>query len=96
MSVKDDDHYISLVTRYNKINWMTLIGGEALLDVNRTIEIGIIARFYGVKKIEINTNASWCPVKRRPWTSFTGLLTPVLQSADPALTPFIRNLSGVN
>jgi len=60
MSVEDAEHYISVVTENNKIKWMTLIGGEALLDVDRTIEIGKVARAYGIEKVEINSNASWC------------------------------------
>ncbi len=59
MSPEDADRYISGITKNNNINWMTLIGGEALLDLDRTIEIGKIALARGIKKVEIDTSASW-------------------------------------
>ncbi len=59
MLAKDADRYISGATKDNNINWMTLIGGEALIDLNRTIEIGKIALAHGIPKVEIDTSASW-------------------------------------
>lgn len=59
MSLEEADRYISGVTKQGKINWMTLIGGEALLDLDRTIEIGKIAMAHGIPKVEIDTSASW-------------------------------------
>ena len=59
MSIEDADRYISGVTKNNNINWMTLIGGEALVDLDRTIEIGKIVLAHGIPKVEIDTSASW-------------------------------------
>ncbi len=59
MTPDDAERYISGVTKNNNISWMTLIGGEALLDLERTIEIGKIARAHGIAKVEIDTSASW-------------------------------------
>jgi hypothetical protein len=47
------------VTRDNPVSRMTLIGGEVLLDPDRAIAIGKIARRYGIDGVEINTNGSW-------------------------------------
>lgn len=60
MSPEDADRYISGVTKHNNITWMTLIGGEALLNLDRTIEIGRIALARGIPRVEIDTSASWC------------------------------------
>ena len=38
---------------------MTLIGGEAMLDLERTLQIGKIALSHGIPKVEIDTGASW-------------------------------------
>ena len=60
MSVEDAEYYLSEATRNNDITWMTLIGGEALLDLNRTIEIGKIALAHGIPTVKIDTNSAWC------------------------------------
>jgi MoaA/NifB/PqqE/SkfB family radical SAM enzyme len=59
MSVKEADGYIQGVVAHGAINWMTLIGGEALLDLERTLAIGKIALAHGIPTVEIDTNASW-------------------------------------
>lgn len=59
MTPEDAERYIAGVTRDNDIGWMTLIGGEALLDLDRTIEIGAMALAHGIGKVEIDTSASW-------------------------------------
>jgi len=59
MSPSDAEVYISDAVKNGEINWMTLIGGEALLDPDRTIEIGKIALSYGIPNVEIDTSASW-------------------------------------
>ncbi|MFC1850776.1 radical SAM protein [candidate division CSSED10-310 bacterium] len=59
MLPEDAGRYISAVTKNNSINWMTLIGGEALLDLERTIKIGKLALGQGIPKVEIDTGASW-------------------------------------
>jgi pyruvate-formate lyase-activating enzyme len=59
MSVEDANKYISAATKHGKITWMTLIGGEAILDLERTIEIGKIALSYGIPNVEIDTGAYW-------------------------------------
>lgn len=59
MSPADADRYIADVTKHNDIDWMTLIGGEALLDLDRTIEIGQIPLSHGIPRVEIDTSASW-------------------------------------
>jgi len=40
MEPEEAEEYIAEATRHNRIGRMTLIGGEALLDVERTIAIG--------------------------------------------------------
>ncbi|MFA6107918.1 MAG: radical SAM protein [Candidatus Latescibacterota bacterium] len=52
--------YIEPLVRDNPIDFMSLIGGEALLEVDRTVAIGHIARQCGIAKVQIDTNASWC------------------------------------
>ncbi len=59
MTPEEAECYISGVTKHGKINWMTLIGGEALLDLDRTLEIGKIALDHGIHSVEIDTSASW-------------------------------------
>jgi len=59
MTPEDADIYISEVQGHGKLKWTTLIGGEALLDVDRTIQIGQIAKGCGIPTVEIDTNASW-------------------------------------
>jgi len=59
MTPDEADRYLSGVTRHGDISWMTLIGGEALLDLDRTIEIGSIALSHGIPKVEIDTSVSW-------------------------------------
>jgi len=59
MSIKDAEDSIAVITRINEIKWMTLIGGEALLDLDRTLAIGKIALSYGIKKVEIDTGSAW-------------------------------------
>lgn len=59
MSAEEAGSYISGVTKHGEINWMTLIGGEALLDLDRTIEIGKVALAHGIPRVEIDTNGSW-------------------------------------
>ena len=59
MSIEDAEAYIADVTKDNNITWMTLIGGEALLDLERTSAIGETALRYGIPKVELNTNGSW-------------------------------------
>ena len=60
MEPEDAEQYISEVTRNNNITWMTLIGGEALLDLERTVEIGKMALAHGIPSVQIDTNAAWC------------------------------------
>lgn len=59
MSIKEANNYISSATKHGNINWMTLIGGEAILDLERTIEVGKIALSYGIPNVEIDTGAYW-------------------------------------
>lgn len=59
MSPDDAERYISGVTRHNTISHMTLIGGEALLDLDRTVAIGKIALRCGIHKVDVDTNGSW-------------------------------------
>ena len=59
MEAEEAEGYIAEVTRSNQITHMTLIGGEALLDLERTIAVGEIALRYGIPYVEINTNGSW-------------------------------------
>lgn len=59
MEPEDAERYIAEAMQDNQITHMTLIGGEALLDVDRAVAIGEIARRYGIPRIEINTNGSW-------------------------------------
>jgi len=59
MEPEDAERYIAEVTRDNCISHMTLIGGEALLDPERTVAVGKIARRYGIGEVHVNTNGSW-------------------------------------
>jgi len=59
MEPREAEQYIAEVTRQNQISHMTLIGGEALLDLERTIAIGEIALRYGIPSVQVNTNGSW-------------------------------------
>jgi len=59
MSLEDAEYYLAEITRKNHINLMTLIGGEALLDVDRTIAIGKLALRYGIANVDVDTNGSW-------------------------------------
>ena len=59
MEPEEAEQYIAEVTGDNQITHMTLIGGEALLDPERTVAIGEIARRYGIPRVNIDTNGSW-------------------------------------
>ena len=59
MAPEHAEDYIAQATRTNQITHMTLIGGEALLDVERTILIGETALRSGIPSVDIDTNASW-------------------------------------
>jgi len=59
MTPQEAERYLSGVMKHGDINWMTLIGGEALLDLDRTIEIGKIALAHGIPRVEIDTSVAW-------------------------------------
>jgi len=88
MSVEDAENYISVVTRENNVKWMTLIGGEALLDVDRTIEIGKVAKRYGIEKVEINSNASWCTSEEVASDVFQRIKDADLTISGPSVDAF--------
>jgi len=59
MDPADAETYIADTVKNNNINHMTLIGGEALLDVDRTVAIAKIAFQHGIPSVDVSTNASW-------------------------------------
>ena len=59
MTPAEADSCLKIITEHNKIRHMTLIGGEALLNLDLTLTIGKLALARGIPKVEIDTGSSW-------------------------------------